>query len=164
VHWGGAAGGALVCLWSYIWLGAFGFLVPTRHVRVLPQSNSPVRSSLNDNPSSKPLLCTTPILFTATLTHPPPNPPPTRPYQPTTGSETTSAYLTVQSVADDGGSCVCLVANSCVLEGVQLTVHFGNLENQAPILSAQVGGLRVAACGLWFAVLGLRTRLVCAQR
>lgn len=37
----------------------------------------------------------------------------------------------------------CLVANSCVLEGVQLTVHFGNMNNQAPILSAQVGG-----CGL----------------
>ncbi|GBF93146.1 pyruvate kinase [Raphidocelis subcapitata] len=51
-----------------------------------------------------------------------------------TGSETTSAYLTVQSVSDDGQSVECLVGNSCVLEGVQLTVHFGNMSNQAPIL------------------------------
>ncbi|KIY97368.1 Pyruvate kinase [Monoraphidium neglectum] len=54
-----------------------------------------------------------------------------------TGSETTSAYLTVQSVAEDGQSVACLVANSCVLEGVQLTVHFGNMSNAAPILSEQ---------------------------
>ena len=51
-----------------------------------------------------------------------------------TGSETTSAYLTVQSIAPDGRSVDCLVANSCVLEGVQLTVHFGNMSNAAPIL------------------------------
>ncbi|KAI8470661.1 MAG: pyruvate kinase [Monoraphidium minutum] len=51
------------------------------------------------------------------------------------GSETTSAYLTVQSVAADGRSVACTVANSCVLEGVQLTAHFGNMANQAPILS-----------------------------
>jgi hypothetical protein len=44
----------------------------------------------------------------------------------------------VQSVAEDGQSVACLVANSCVLEGVQLTVHFGNMSNAAPILSEQV--------------------------
>ncbi|KAI8477220.1 MAG: pyruvate kinase [Monoraphidium minutum] len=54
-----------------------------------------------------------------------------------TGSETTSAYLTVQSLSPDGRSVTCLVANSCVLEGVQLTVHFGNMANAAPILSDQ---------------------------
>mgnify|MGYP001811154802 CR=1 FL=1 len=56
-----------------------------------------------------------------------------------TGSESTSAYLTVQSVSEDGKCVSCLVSNSCVLEGVQLTVHFGNMSiDQAPILSAQV--------------------------
>jgi len=38
-----------------------------------------------------------------------------------TGSETTSAYLTVQQV--NGTSCTCLCNNSCTLEGVQLTVQ-----------------------------------------
>jgi hypothetical protein len=64
-----------------------------------------------------------------------------------TGSETTSAYLTVQSVSDDGQSVDCLVANTCVLEGVQLTVHFGNMSNQAPILSDRVGAGEVGAAG-----------------
>ncbi|GBG00331.1 pyruvate kinase [Raphidocelis subcapitata] len=54
-----------------------------------------------------------------------------------TGSETTSAYLTVQSVSEDGQSVDCVVGNDCVLEGVQLTVHFGAMSNAAPILSEQ---------------------------
>jgi len=32
-------------------------------------------------------------------------------------------------------SAVCVVQNSCKLEGVQLTVHIGNMKNTAPILS-----------------------------
>eukprot|EP00775_Hariotina_reticulata_P003649 gene3649-3910_t len=51
-----------------------------------------------------------------------------------TGSETTSAYLTVQQV-DGPSSVVCVVQNSCKLEGVQLTVHIGNMKNTAPILA-----------------------------
>lgn len=50
-----------------------------------------------------------------------------------TGSETTSAYLTVQSMDGDTVTCVC--SNACMLEGVQLTVHIGNMKNEAPILS-----------------------------
>jgi hypothetical protein len=50
-----------------------------------------------------------------------------------TGSETTSAYLTVQGVEGQNVTCVC--ANSCVLEGVQLTVHVSGMNNQAPILA-----------------------------
>jgi pyruvate kinase len=53
------------------------------------------------------------------------------------GSESTSAYLTVQSVSPDGISATCVVCNSCVLEGVQLTVHVGGMKNSAPILSEQ---------------------------
>eukprot|EP00882_Tetradesmus_deserticola_P011986 GHRQ01012685.1.p1 GENE.GHRQ01012685.1~~GHRQ01012685.1.p1 ORF type:complete len:604 (+),score=257.00 GHRQ01012685.1:103-1812(+) len=52
-----------------------------------------------------------------------------------TGSESTSAYLTVQQVDSSDMSAVCVVQNSCVLEGVQLTVHIGNMKNTAPILS-----------------------------
>jgi pyruvate kinase len=52
-----------------------------------------------------------------------------------TGSETTSAYLTVQSVEGDTVTCIC--GNDCVLEGVQLTVHIGTMKNTAPILSSQ---------------------------
>lgn len=52
----------------------------------------------------------------------------------TAGSETTSAYLTVQQV-DGPSSVVCVVQNSCKLEGVQLTVHIGNMKNTAPILA-----------------------------
>ncbi|WIA28836.1 hypothetical protein OEZ86_011363 [Tetradesmus obliquus] len=52
-----------------------------------------------------------------------------------TGSESTSAYLTVQQVDASDMSAVCVVQNSCVLEGVQLTVHIGNMKNTAPILS-----------------------------
>ncbi|KAF6260927.1 pyruvate kinase [Scenedesmus sp. NREL 46B-D3] len=52
-----------------------------------------------------------------------------------TGSESTSAYLTVQSVDSSDMSAQCVVQNSCVLEGVQLTVHIGNMKNTAPILS-----------------------------
>jgi pyruvate kinase len=51
------------------------------------------------------------------------------------GSESTSAYLTVQQVDSSDMSAVCVVQNSCVLEGVQLTVHIGNMKNTAPILS-----------------------------
>ena len=51
-----------------------------------------------------------------------------------TGSETTSAYLTVHSVESDGVTCIC--SNDCVLEGVLLTVHVGSMKNTAPILSA----------------------------
>eukprot|EP00878_Enallax_costatus_P004218 GHUV01004448.1.p1 GENE.GHUV01004448.1~~GHUV01004448.1.p1 ORF type:complete len:578 (+),score=172.79 GHUV01004448.1:112-1845(+) len=51
-----------------------------------------------------------------------------------TGSETTSAYLTVQTV-DSDHSVMCVVQNNCKLEGVQLTVHIGNMKNSAPILS-----------------------------
>lgn len=51
-----------------------------------------------------------------------------------TGSETTSAYLTVQNVESDK-SAICVVQNTCKLEGVQLTVHIGNMKNSAPILS-----------------------------
>ena len=54
-----------------------------------------------------------------------------------TGSETTSAYLTVQSVAPDGRSAACLVNNACVLEGAQLTVQFAATSAAAPILSAR---------------------------
>lgn len=50
------------------------------------------------------------------------------------GSESTSAYLTVQQV-DNDMSAVCVVQNSCKLEGVQLTVHIGNMKNTAPVLS-----------------------------
>jgi pyruvate kinase len=53
-----------------------------------------------------------------------------------TGSETTSAYLTVQQMEDDM-SAVCVVHNSCRLEGIQLTVHIGNMKNTAPILTEQ---------------------------
>ncbi|GAX81369.1 hypothetical protein CEUSTIGMA_g8800.t1 [Chlamydomonas eustigma] len=42
-----------------------------------------------------------------------------------TGSDTSSAYLTVEKVA--GISCVCRVNNTCKLEGVQLTVHMTDL-------------------------------------
>jgi pyruvate kinase len=52
-----------------------------------------------------------------------------------TGSETTSAYLTVQSVDEAAGSASCVAANACALEGVQLTVHVGNMRNEAPTLS-----------------------------
>lgn len=52
------------------------------------------------------------------------------------GSETTSAYLTVQQMEDDM-SAVCVVHNSCRLEGIQLTVHIGNMKNTAPILTEQ---------------------------
>lgn len=51
-----------------------------------------------------------------------------------TGSETTSAYLTVQNV-DSDQSAICVVQNTCKLEGVQLTVHIGNMKNSAAILS-----------------------------
>lgn len=50
------------------------------------------------------------------------------------GSETTSAYLTVQNAENDK-TAVCIVQNNCKLEGVQLTVHIGNMKNSAPILS-----------------------------
>lgn len=60
-------------------------------------------------------------------------PPP--PHAPT-GSETTSAYLTVQQL-DGDMSAVCKVHNSCRLEGIQLTVHIGNMKNTAPILTEQ---------------------------
>jgi pyruvate kinase len=53
-----------------------------------------------------------------------------------TGSETTSAYLTVQAVDEAKGCVSCVVANACALEGVQLSVHVGNMRNEAPILSA----------------------------
>lgn len=49
-----------------------------------------------------------------------------------TGSEQTSAYLTVQSVS--GCSATCKVHNACVLEGLQLTVHIGNMRNTSPVL------------------------------
>lgn len=52
-----------------------------------------------------------------------------------TGSETTSAYLTVQAVDEAAGAVSCVVANACALEGVQLTVHVGNMRNEAPILA-----------------------------
>jgi pyruvate kinase len=52
-----------------------------------------------------------------------------------TGSETTSAYLTVQQVESDTCA-LCVVHNTCKLEGIQLTVHIGNMKNSAPILSA----------------------------
>lgn len=55
---------------------------------------------------------------------------------PRAGSETTSAYLTVQQMEDDM-SAVCVVHNSCRLEGIQLTVHIGNMKNTAPILTEQ---------------------------
>eukprot|EP00879_Flechtneria_rotunda_P021983 GHRR01023184.1.p1 GENE.GHRR01023184.1~~GHRR01023184.1.p1 ORF type:complete len:557 (+),score=149.99 GHRR01023184.1:184-1854(+) len=51
-----------------------------------------------------------------------------------TGSETTSAYLTVQHIESET-SAVCIVQNSCKLEGIQLTVHIGNMKNTAPILA-----------------------------
>jgi len=54
-----------------------------------------------------------------------------------TGSETTSAYLTVQAVDEAVGSVSCVAANTCALEGVQLTVHVGNMRNTAPILAAR---------------------------
>lgn len=50
-----------------------------------------------------------------------------------TGSETTSIYLTVQEVRGDEALCTC--ENSCVLEGLALTVHVSNMRNEAPILS-----------------------------
>jgi pyruvate kinase len=50
------------------------------------------------------------------------------------GSETTSAYLTVQQMEGDL-SALCVVHNSCELEGIQLTVHIGNMKNEAPILA-----------------------------
>jgi pyruvate kinase len=57
-------------------------------------------------------------------------------FPPCAGSETTSAYLTVQQMEDDM-SAVCVVHNSCRLEGIQLTVHIGNMKNTAPILTEQ---------------------------
>ncbi|GLC42008.1 hypothetical protein PLESTF_000110500 [Pleodorina starrii] len=50
-----------------------------------------------------------------------------------TGSETSSVYLTVQEVRGDEAVCTC--NNSCVLEGLALTVHISNMRNEAPILA-----------------------------
>lgn len=50
------------------------------------------------------------------------------------GSETTSAYLTVQQLDGDKNA-VCVVQNNCRLEGIQLSVHIGNMKNSAPILT-----------------------------
>lgn len=51
-----------------------------------------------------------------------------------TGSENSSAYLTVQQI--NGNSAVCAINNSCSLEGIQLTVHISNMKYEGPILSA----------------------------
>ncbi|GIL59095.1 hypothetical protein Vafri_14039 [Volvox africanus] len=50
-----------------------------------------------------------------------------------TGSETSSVYLTVQEVRGDEAVCTC--NNSCVLEGLALTVHIAHMRNEAPILA-----------------------------
>lgn len=50
-----------------------------------------------------------------------------------TGSETSSAYLTVQEVRGEEAICTC--NNSCVLEGLALTAHIANFKNTAPVLS-----------------------------
>ncbi|KXZ54190.1 hypothetical protein GPECTOR_5g285 [Gonium pectorale] len=50
-----------------------------------------------------------------------------------TGSETSSVYLTVQEVKGDEALCTC--NNSCVLEGLALTVHIAHMRNEAPILA-----------------------------
>lgn len=50
-----------------------------------------------------------------------------------TGSETSSVYLTVQSI--EGDSAVCICNNTCKLTGIHLTVHVADLKNTSPILS-----------------------------
>ncbi|PNH00103.1 Pyruvate kinase, cytosolic isozyme, partial [Tetrabaena socialis] len=50
-----------------------------------------------------------------------------------TGSETSSVYLTVQEVRGDEAVCTC--NNTCVLEGLALTVHISHMRNEAPILA-----------------------------
>ncbi|KAG2488957.1 hypothetical protein HYH03_012576 [Edaphochlamys debaryana] len=50
-----------------------------------------------------------------------------------TGSETSSVYLTVQEVRGDEAICTC--NNTCVLEGLALTVHIAHMRNEAPILA-----------------------------
>ncbi|CAD7705116.1 unnamed protein product [Ostreobium quekettii] len=50
-----------------------------------------------------------------------------------TGSETTSAYLTVQKVTKDTLECTC--NNAAVLEGLRLIVHFAGAPSKGPILS-----------------------------
>ncbi|KAG2439721.1 hypothetical protein HYH02_010599 [Chlamydomonas schloesseri] len=50
-----------------------------------------------------------------------------------TGSETSSVYLTVQEVRGDEAICTC--NNTCVLEGLALTVHMAHMRNEAPILA-----------------------------
>ncbi|PNW87383.1 hypothetical protein CHLRE_02g147900v5 [Chlamydomonas reinhardtii] len=50
-----------------------------------------------------------------------------------TGSETSSVYLTVQEVKGDEAVCTC--NNTCILEGLALTVHIAHMRNEAPILA-----------------------------
>lgn len=54
-----------------------------------------------------------------------------------TGAENTSAYLTIQSV--HGNTALCKCNNTCVLEGLQLTVHIANFvsPNPEPILTPE---------------------------
>ncbi|MEW5309186.1 MAG: hypothetical protein WDW38_001091 [Sanguina aurantia] len=66
-----------------------------------------------------------------------------------TGSETSSVYLTVQEI--HGDNAVCVANNSCILEGLQLTVHISTMKNEAPILSEY----DVQAISKW----GLRNRI-----
>ena len=51
-----------------------------------------------------------------------------------TGSESTSTYLTVQQVINDGNA-LCICHNDAILEGVMLTVHFSGISNPIPTFS-----------------------------
>ena len=62
-----------------------------------------------------------------------------------TGSETSSAYLTVSRI--EGGKVVCTAQNSATLEGEILTVHISNVRNELPSLT----GSDVTAIKTWAA-------------
>ena len=52
------------------------------------------------------------------------------------GSDTSSAYLTVQTIS--GTTCTCSVNNTCALEGLQLTVHMsGASVASTPVFSPE---------------------------